>query len=229
MNNEKIIENIKKCLALSKSNNEHEAALALEHAQRLMRINGIDDVDIELRKITSFDVPSILKFSKWQLLLLTLISETFGCGCYQQIDVLGHSKIRCYGFNCKAEVAGYAYEVLLRQIKHARLEFMRMHLSRVRITKNKTFRADKFCEGWVTGAYHAVSKMKISEQEKNALDKYLHKSVNKPKTIRPISSSNSVATRATDDDLRHGFNAGKNAKIHNAVNNTNKTTPILGR
>ena len=42
MNKQKALEKIKKCLALSKSANEHEAAQALKQAQALMRLHQID-------------------------------------------------------------------------------------------------------------------------------------------------------------------------------------------
>ena len=43
MDKNKAIEKIKKCLALGKSANEHEAAQALKQAQALMREYGISD------------------------------------------------------------------------------------------------------------------------------------------------------------------------------------------
>lgn len=45
--NEKIIDKIKKCLALSRSANEHEAEAALRQARKLMEAHGVTDLDIE--------------------------------------------------------------------------------------------------------------------------------------------------------------------------------------
>lgn len=223
MDKGKVLEKIKKCLALSKSSNEHEAAQALKHAQKLMEIHGIDDVDIELSEITDFDVPCVKTFPTWHLQLLTLINNTFGCGSYQKINFMGQAKIRFYGFNGKAEIAGYAYDVLLRQIKQARLEFIRTQLKRVHLVKNKTYRADQYCEGWVYGAYTAVAKMKVSEQEKSALDKYLKINLKNPSEIKPRSSSAAVSAATTNNDLAHGLAAGKKAQLHNAVNTARST------
>ncbi len=52
MDKERILEKIKKCLALSKSANEHEAAQALKQAQALMREYGITDIEVELSAVT---------------------------------------------------------------------------------------------------------------------------------------------------------------------------------
>lgn len=228
MDTKKILEKIKKCLALSKSANEHEAAQALKHAQKLMVLYGIDDVDLQLSRITSVDIPCNKTFPKWQLNLLTLIDLVFGCKCYQKIDALGRSEIHFYGFNGKAEIASYAYEVLLRQIKRDRLEFIRTHLKRVRVAKNKTFRADKYCEGWIDGAYNSVKRMILSTEEEQMLDKYLNARIKNPQTIKPRNQSNSVTTSTTYDDKYRGYNAGKQANIHNAVNSNQKPTYKLG-
>ena len=48
MNKKDVIEKIKKCLALSKSANQHEAATALRQAQSLMEKYNIDADDSEL-------------------------------------------------------------------------------------------------------------------------------------------------------------------------------------
>ena len=46
-NNQPIIEKIKKLLALANSSNEHEAALAASHAQRLLSEHNLAMADIE--------------------------------------------------------------------------------------------------------------------------------------------------------------------------------------
>lgn len=51
MDKAKVLEKIKKCLALSKSANEHEAAQALKQMQALMREYGISDADVALSDI----------------------------------------------------------------------------------------------------------------------------------------------------------------------------------
>ena len=43
---DKILDKIKKCLALSASSNEHEAEAALRQARKMMEANGITDLDI---------------------------------------------------------------------------------------------------------------------------------------------------------------------------------------
>ena len=44
---DKILDKIKKCLALSASSNEHEAEAALRQARKMMETHGITDLDIQ--------------------------------------------------------------------------------------------------------------------------------------------------------------------------------------
>lgn len=46
------IDKIKKCLALSKSDNPHEAAAALRQAQKLMALYKVDALDVSLADVT---------------------------------------------------------------------------------------------------------------------------------------------------------------------------------
>lgn len=52
MDKAKVLEKIKKCLALSQSANENEAAQALKQAQALMRQYSIIDIEVELSAVT---------------------------------------------------------------------------------------------------------------------------------------------------------------------------------
>ena len=56
MNKKEVIEKIKKCLALSKSANQHEAATALRQAQALMEKYNIDADDAELLGIVDAEI-----------------------------------------------------------------------------------------------------------------------------------------------------------------------------
>ncbi len=90
MNKEKILDKIKKCLALSKSANEHEAAQALKQAQALMEKYEVNAVDIALSEVSEqgADQRMAVKLAEWQWAVANMISEVFGCKCYQQGDAM---------------------------------------------------------------------------------------------------------------------------------------------
>ena len=52
MDKEKVLDKIKKCLALGQSANEHEAAQALKQAQALMEKYEVNAVDIALSRVS---------------------------------------------------------------------------------------------------------------------------------------------------------------------------------
>lgn len=59
MNHENILRKIQKCLALSKSANEHEASVALRQAQKLMELHNVSEEGLLLADVTSDGAPSV--------------------------------------------------------------------------------------------------------------------------------------------------------------------------
>ena len=76
------------------------------------------------------------------------------------------------GINGRPELATYAYEVLLRQLKTARREYIKTTLSRVRIVRDKTARADLFCAGWVSQVADTVQAFAQTKAETELLERY---------------------------------------------------------
>ena len=86
MDKEKALDKIKKCLALSKSANEHEAAQALRQAQALMEKYEVNAVDIALSRVSEqkADRKMAFKLADWQWGIANMISDIFGCQSYQR-------------------------------------------------------------------------------------------------------------------------------------------------
>lgn len=128
-----IIAKIKKCLALSRSSNEHEAASALRQAQLLMREHGITDLDIEHADILE-DVARSRASSKpatWECRVASMIAIAFGCEMFFRGRISPHlGEWRFVGFGPSAEIARYAFEVLMRQVKRARANHINTALKR---------------------------------------------------------------------------------------------------
>lgn len=80
---DRIIDKVKKCIALSKSDNPHEAAAALRQAQALMRKHGIDEAGIAASEISAADVEhksgNTARPPAWETMLMMLIGTAFGC------------------------------------------------------------------------------------------------------------------------------------------------------
>ena len=85
MEHEKIIDKIKKCLALSNSDNPHEAAAALRQAQKLMEMHNLTELDISLSDVQEcsakapsegkIDSPPLRIDSEQMTCLLGIITE----------------------------------------------------------------------------------------------------------------------------------------------------------
>ena len=84
MDKNKAIEKIKKCLALGKSANEHEAAQALKQAQALMREYGISDADVALSDIKTHacTAKTANQIPGWQAWLANTVKAAFGAEWY---------------------------------------------------------------------------------------------------------------------------------------------------
>lgn len=65
MDKEKVLDKIKKCLALGESANEHEAAQAIRQAQILMKKYGISEIDVELSAVTEKGVACASSLPTW--------------------------------------------------------------------------------------------------------------------------------------------------------------------
>ena len=225
MGKDKILDKIKKCLALSRSANEHEAALALKQAQALMQQHGLTADHVDLSDVTEHQVKSPNTLPSWHWSLIHICGLAFGCEYF--INHVNGGHIVFLGVGGRSELAAYAYEVLLRQLKQARRTFIKTELSRVRIQKNKTYRADMFCRGWVAEVRKAVYDFAVSDTEKELLHRFLATRYGEMPTakVRDIKVKGHAKNRG-DADYWDGRDAGRGVKIHSAVG-TNPSSRLL--
>ena len=116
---EKVIEKIQKLLALSASSNEHEAALAAAHAQRLLALHNLRMSDIDTAsppdQADSIEVPAATTLPKWSGWLATSVASS--CSC-RVIHVKGaRPHLVFIGVGQDVEVASYTYQVLEKTIR----------------------------------------------------------------------------------------------------------------
>ena len=116
---EKVIEKIQKLLALSTSSNEHEAALAAAHAQRLLALHNLRMSDIDTAsppdQADSIEVPAAFTLPKWAGWLAN--SVAISCSC-RVIHVKGaRPHLVFIGVGQDVEVSSYTYQVLEMTIR----------------------------------------------------------------------------------------------------------------
>ena len=96
MDKEKVLDKIKKCLALGESANEHEAAQAIRQAQILMKKYGVSEIDVELSAVTEKGVACASSLPTWHQVLIAQCAKAFGVECYQKTQ-WGLAEARFFG------------------------------------------------------------------------------------------------------------------------------------
>lgn len=223
MDKEKVLDKIKKCLALGKSANEHEASQALKQAQALMRKYEISDADVVLSDIgeQSGVRKMAFKLAEWQWSVANMVADVFGCKCY----MLGKTMM-FYGLGKRAEIAAYAFEVVYRQIAAARRNFLKT--CRARKSAHRRYLADQFCNGWMLGAWRVVKSFEMPAEEKAVMDAYAkekHPNMVDAKT-RDAKTSELQGSYTEVEALRSGADAGKNVQLHHAMNGAEEVKRI---
>jgi len=144
MNRDQALAKIKKCMALGRSANPHEAAAAMRQAQKLMAEHGLSDTDVELSDVSETTCAAALNAPDWEVFLANVVAQAFGC------DVLwtatrkwiGHKPRRqmavlFIGVGSHPEIAGYAWQVLDRQCARQRLDHIRQQPTQDRRTDRR--------------------------------------------------------------------------------------------
>lgn len=113
---DKILKRIKKCLALSESDNEHEAAAALRQARKLMEIHGIEISDTAQPDYDVLDTSEgknrVASLTNIELALHARIAHFFGC------SMLTRGRWPVFvGVAPATTIASYAASTMLRQLR----------------------------------------------------------------------------------------------------------------
>ena len=219
MADEKILDKIKKCLALATSANEYEAAAALRQAQKLMQTHGLTDQDVLASQATEFGAKAgaVTKPAEWEAMLARRISRAFGCELVFSRLTWTTAEWRFIGAGSAPEIAGYAFRVLLRQAHTARANYIATSLKRVRKSSTKTGRADLFCEGWVQTAMSNVTAWTETEVQAEAVAAYI---TSKYPSLSTLATNNRKPANLRDhhlSDFAQGACVGRDAVLNRGV------------
>lgn len=110
-----VSDKVRKLLRLSKSSNEHEAALAAQKASELLSQSGMVLTDIEIEQSTIKENRIKTKYKKtpkWVYQLGSVVANNTYCRIF-----LGNSHVNFIGGVQDAEVAGYLFEYLYKTVK----------------------------------------------------------------------------------------------------------------
>jgi hypothetical protein len=222
MTRDQALSKIKKCLALGRSTNPHEAAAAMRQAQKLMAEHGLNATDVELSDVATATCSTRTNSQpRWEVFLARSIGTAFGCDLiWSRSDKLigGRYTPKCevifIGLDPAAQIAGYAWDVLSRQCAKGRLMHIRKQPARCKpITL--TARGDAFAWGWVVGVQSKLDAFTAPESNKLLIEQY--KATTWPDSTKVKTKDRTVGRNVSDNDRHEGYLAGKTAKLNRGM------------
>lgn len=126
MRQQLIIEKIKKLMALANSNNEHEAALATSHVQRLLSEHNLAMADIDSSnkpdKANTLGTKVSKTLPKWLRNLVAGVSSAFDC---QAVHDHATGKMLFIGVGADVHIAVYTFTYLERTLRKLCVNYMK--------------------------------------------------------------------------------------------------------
>ncbi|PUA43484.1 DUF2786 domain-containing protein [Pseudomonas protegens] len=177
---ERVIRKIKRCLALSQSSNENEAATAMRQAQSLMREYRLTEMDVRLSDVG--EVESEMSRAKrrptWDRHLGSVIGEAFGVRSFSRRHwCTATSRVvereMFVGVNPAPQIAMYAYETLLAKLTQARREYVsRVRSGKQRSSYSPETAGDHFALAWVSAVHGKIHELVPRGEEDLALPQH---------------------------------------------------------
>lgn len=236
MSKQKVLDKIRKCLALSESSNPHEAAAALRQAQALMRKHEVDSVDVAMSEITEAGVKAsgTNALPLWEHGLACCVSDICGCkvmfahgarsgrhvvsgrhaGFIRQTYKKG--SLLFIGRKDRVELAGYSFETLRRQLRKARKEFTATY----QVTP---VQVDAFASGWVQEVAGKVRDLVAPLADAEMIEAYMRRKNDGRDTesAKVKDKAGLMGGRVTDKSVaaafRHGVATAGDVQLHAGV------------
>lgn len=222
-NRDKIIDKIKKCLALSASSNEHEAAAALRQAKKLMESHGISDLEMQAAEANEkrSRAGAVSSPAVWETVLAGKIADAFACRLVHSYNWAKDCGEWVFvGTGAAPEVAEYAFKVLFRQAKSARAEHIKTRLKRCK-PGTKTRRADLYSQGWVRSVTALIDRFAGGETNPAAVDAYMEAKYPRLGNLKSRDRNSERNLRTHEQmDYYHGRNSGREAQLNRGMGGT---------
>jgi len=162
MNRSLIIEKIKKLLALANSSNEHEAALAAGHAQRLLSEHNLAMADIEAAhkpdKADRVETVVSKSLPKWLRHLSAGVSTAFDC---QAIHHPATGKLTFIGVGADVQIAAYTFTYLDRTVRKLCADYMKRHVVSTMANRHRELMRQSYYLGAVSTINAGLKEQKV--------------------------------------------------------------------
>lgn len=223
MTRDQALSKIKKCLALAKSSNPHEAANAMRQAQKLMAAHHVTELDASISDVSESATPAQhCVVTPWENALSHFIAKAFGCSHHtrlKHVRTAGNNVTRkreyvFVGMGATPQVASYAYNVLARQCARDRMAHIRSQSKNCKAI-TKTARGDEYALGWVYGVRGLVDTFAGNENDQDLIKKYVASRYPDMGTTKTIDRTKGRNIGISNRYL--GMKAGENAQLNRAM------------
>lgn len=220
MENTPIIEKIKKLLALANSSNEHEAALAAGHAQRLLSEHNLAMADIEAAqkpdKADKVETAVSKTLPKWVRHLSAGVSTAFDC---QAIHHPASGKMTFIGVGADVQVAAYTFTYLDRTVRKLCSTYMKQHAAGTIANRHRELMRHSYYLGAVSTINNRLKEQKIQTPvTPGALvpvkEGLIRQAMNEIGTVRTMHSRRSYIN---SDAYASGQTDGRQVGIHHGI------------
>lgn len=214
-----ILRKIQRCMALAESDNPDEAANAVRQAKALMNKYNLDHADVLMADVEEQSIKGTTKArpAEWVLRLHNMVARAFECEAfYTYFNGYHRCDLRFVGVAPAPTIAAYTFDVLLRQLRHARQTFIREKLvATTRSNKNKKSKiADAFCVGWVRQVATKCAALNPDPKTKAKIDAYFSKEI---REIKEAPTKGAASTKNGNQELaamQMGYQAAADISLY---------------
>jgi hypothetical protein len=227
-----IIDKIKKLLALADSCNEHEAALAAAHAQRLLAAHNLAMADITSsnrpEKADRVETNVARSLPKWIRHLSAGVSSAFDC---QAIHHPATGKMTFIGIGADVQVAAYTFTYLDRTVRKLCAAYLKQHAGILIAGRQRELMRNSY----YLGAVATISRQ-LQDQKRQtpvspgdlvpAKEGLIRKAMNEMGAIRQMHSRRSYINATA---YNQGRTDGQQVSIHKGVEQAGAPRKVLPR
>jgi len=224
-----IIDRIKKLLALANSSNEHEAALAAAHAQRLLAAHNLAMADITAsdrpQKADRVETDVARSLPKWIRHLSAAVSSAFDC---QAVHHPATGKMTFIGVGADVQIAAYTFTYLDRTVRKLCAGYLKQHAGSMMAGRQR----ELLRHSYNLGAVSTITRQLQDQKRQTPVTPgalvpvkagLISKAVNEMGPIRTIRSRRSYISATA---YSQGQTDGQQVSIHQGLQHTG--TPLKG-
>lgn len=215
---EKLIDKVRKLLALSESDNENEAKLAMLKAQEIMVAHNIAHSDLKINesKDVNEEVFGEKTKKKWRYKLASIVAENFKCEVFYRGDGRRGNRVVFVGFQDDIDVTKVVYESAVNVIEKNQNRVYK--LARKNGYESKGIK-NSYAKGFLFGLMNAFE----SQKERMGMEWGLVLQV-------PVEVKNHMTKKTFDGDgismdivavndfaLHEGYDDGKKFSVHEQI------------